>query len=138
MTHSSRFVSSLTAGAALLLCGGVLLAVQRTPGQAPAKAAAPSKAAPAKAAPTKAGAPRPYTTWNDHGGRPESMQYSALSQINKSNVDQLEMAGTVRGQDVSREFPRPSMQDRGASRGGGRGHRVASRLSPAGDPTLLC
>ena len=33
-----------------------------------------------------------YTAWNDYGGSADSMQYSALSQINKSNVDQLELA----------------------------------------------
>jgi outer membrane protein assembly factor BamB len=35
---------------------------------------------------------RPYTTWSAYGGTPDSMQYSALSQINKSNVSQLEQA----------------------------------------------
>src|SRR6267143_1483695 len=33
---------------------------------------------------------RPYTTWSAFGGTPDSMQYSALTQINKSNVSQLE------------------------------------------------
>jgi len=32
----------------------------------------------------------PYTTWSAYGGTPDSMQYSALTQINKSNVSQLE------------------------------------------------
>jgi glucose dehydrogenase len=50
--------------------------------------------APAKGAPAKAAAPRPYTTWHDHGGGPESAQYSALNQINKANVNQLEVAWT--------------------------------------------
>jgi quinoprotein glucose dehydrogenase len=36
--------------------------------------------------------PKPYTTWSDYGGSADSMQYSALTQINKSNVDQLELA----------------------------------------------
>ena len=31
---------------------------------------------------------RPYTTWRDYGGSADSMQYSALSQVNKSNVTQ--------------------------------------------------
>jgi quinoprotein glucose dehydrogenase len=40
-----------------------------------------------------ADAPRPaYTTWSDYGGAPDSMQYSALKQINKSNVRRLELA----------------------------------------------
>ena len=33
---------------------------------------------------------QPYTTWSAFGGTSDSMQYSALSQINKSNVSQLE------------------------------------------------
>ena len=38
-------------------------------------------------------APRqPYTTWKDYGGGVDSMQYSALKQINKSNVSKLELA----------------------------------------------
>jgi quinoprotein glucose dehydrogenase len=35
---------------------------------------------------------RPFTTWSDYLGGPESTQYSALKQINKSNVNQLQMA----------------------------------------------
>ena len=35
---------------------------------------------------------RPYTEWSDYGGSPDSMQYSALKQINKSNVNKLELA----------------------------------------------
>jgi quinoprotein glucose dehydrogenase len=33
---------------------------------------------------------RPYTSWSAFGGTPDSMQYSALAQINKANVSQLE------------------------------------------------
>ncbi len=33
-----------------------------------------------------------YTTWSDYGGSADSMQYSALTQINKSNVGRLELA----------------------------------------------
>ncbi len=36
--------------------------------------------------------PAPYTTWSDYGGSADSMQYSALTQINKSNVKQLKLA----------------------------------------------
>ena len=32
----------------------------------------------------------PYTTWRAYGGSADSMQYSALAQINKSNVKQLQ------------------------------------------------
>ena len=35
---------------------------------------------------------RPYTTWSSYLGTPDSAQYSALNQINKSNVRQLEIA----------------------------------------------
>jgi quinoprotein glucose dehydrogenase len=37
-------------------------------------------------------AQQPYTTWSDYGGSADSMQYSALQQINKSNVKQLGLA----------------------------------------------
>ena len=33
---------------------------------------------------------KPYTTWSDYEGSPDSAQYSALTQINKSNVTQLQ------------------------------------------------
>jgi hypothetical protein len=33
-----------------------------------------------------------YTTWSDYGGTPDSMQYSALRQINKENVSRIELA----------------------------------------------
>ena len=31
----------------------------------------------------------PYTTWSDFAGGADGMQYSALKQINKTNVNQL-------------------------------------------------
>jgi quinoprotein glucose dehydrogenase len=37
-------------------------------------------------------AKKPYTTWSDYGGAADSMQYSALAQITKDNVQQLELA----------------------------------------------
>src|SRR5205823_4503922 len=37
-------------------------------------------------------AKQPYTTWSDYAGGAESMQYSALKQINKSNVSKLDLA----------------------------------------------
>ena len=33
-----------------------------------------------------------YTTWKDYGGSADSMQYSALKQVNKSNVKGMELA----------------------------------------------
>jgi quinoprotein glucose dehydrogenase len=35
---------------------------------------------------------QPYTTWSDYGGAADSMQYSALKEINKANVGRLELA----------------------------------------------
>lgn len=35
---------------------------------------------------------KPYTTWVDYGGAPDSSQYSALKQIDKTNVSRLEQA----------------------------------------------
>ena len=35
---------------------------------------------------------RPYTTWSDYGGSADSMQYSALAQVDASNVKTLELA----------------------------------------------
>src|SRR5689334_6888463 len=32
-----------------------------------------------------------YTTWSDYGGTADSMQYSALKQITKANVNRLEL-----------------------------------------------
>ena len=35
---------------------------------------------------------RPYTTWDQYGGSGDSMQYSALAQINRTNVAQIQRA----------------------------------------------
>jgi quinoprotein glucose dehydrogenase len=35
---------------------------------------------------------RPYTTWSQYEGTPDASQYSALSQVNRSNVKQLHVA----------------------------------------------
>ena len=35
---------------------------------------------------------QPYTTWSDYGGAADAMQYSALKQIDRSNVKRLELA----------------------------------------------
>jgi hypothetical protein len=42
----------------------------------------------ARGAPEK----QPYSTWSDYGGSADSMQYSALKQIDRTNVNQLELA----------------------------------------------
>ena len=38
--------------------------------------------------------PKPYTTWSEYGGSADSAQYSALDQINRSNVGKLQVAWT--------------------------------------------
>jgi quinoprotein glucose dehydrogenase len=45
-------------------------------------------------------AARPYTTWTSYGGGSHSSQYSALDQINRSNVSQLEVAWTFPVTDI--------------------------------------
>src|SRR5690349_19875852 len=42
-----------------------------------------------------AGEQQPYTTWRSYGGGAHSSPYSALKQIDKSNVNRLEVAWTV-------------------------------------------
>ena len=41
-------------------------------------------------------APKPYTTWRTMGGMADSANYSALKQINRSNVGKLQVAWTYR------------------------------------------
>mgnify|MGYP006272790823 CR=1 FL=1 len=43
---------------------------------------------------TRAGRPRPHTTWDQYLGSSDSAQYSALDQINRSNVSRLTVAWT--------------------------------------------
>lgn len=38
----------------------------------------------------------PYTTWSSYGGSPQGAQYSALSQINRTNVSKLQVAWTYK------------------------------------------
>jgi quinoprotein glucose dehydrogenase len=64
----------------------------------------------------------PYTTWSSYLGTPDSAQYSALTQINKSNVRQLEVRMDLpeyRGRD-------PSLRSRR-----GRRRHVRGRPAPA-------
>jgi quinoprotein glucose dehydrogenase len=49
-------------------------------------------------------APAPYTTWRTYGGGGHASQYSALTQINRSNVTQLEVAWTFPSGDRSFVF----------------------------------
>jgi len=41
-------------------------------------------------------AAKPWTQWNDYAGSADSMQYSALDQINKGNVRRLQLAWSVK------------------------------------------
>ena len=41
---------------------------------------------------------QPYATWSDFGGALDSMQYSSLKQINKTNVSKLEQVWFYRAQ----------------------------------------
>jgi len=52
-----------------------------------------------------------YTTWSDYGGAADSSQYSALSQINRSNVDKLVLAWTYRTGDNNKYLFNPLVVD---------------------------
>jgi quinoprotein glucose dehydrogenase len=58
-----------------------------------------------------ANAQQPYTTWREYGGGAHSSQYSALKQIDKSNVAQLEVAWTFPSGEKSFSF-NPLIVDR--------------------------
>jgi quinoprotein glucose dehydrogenase len=55
--------------------------------------------------------PEHYTTWRDYGGSPESAQYSALRQINRSNVNMLQVAWTYRTGDDRKYLFNPLVVD---------------------------
>src|SRR3984957_10754463 len=48
---------------------------------------------------------QPYSTWSDFGGAMDSMQYSSLRQINKTNVSKLELAWTYLAPGRGGRFP---------------------------------
>src|SRR3984885_15158008 len=52
-----------------------------------------------------------YATWSDYGGASDSSQYSALDQINRSNVAKLELAWTYQTGDNSKYFFNPIVVD---------------------------
>ena len=52
-----------------------------------------------------------HKTWSDYGGAPDAAQYSALAQINRSNVSQLEVAWTYSTGDDRRYFFNPVVAD---------------------------
>jgi quinoprotein glucose dehydrogenase len=52
-----------------------------------------------------------YTTWSNYSGASDSSQYSALDQINRSNVAKLELAWTYQTGDNSKYFFNPLVVD---------------------------
>ncbi len=48
-----------------------------------------------------------HTTWSDYGGGADSAQYSALTQINRSNVNQLQIAWTYQTGDANKYLFNP-------------------------------
>jgi len=52
-----------------------------------------------------------HTTWSDYGGASDSAQYSALKQINRENVNRLEVAWTYPTGDGRRYFFNPLVAD---------------------------
>ncbi len=52
-----------------------------------------------------------YTTWSDYGGASDSSQYSALSQINRTNVAKLELAWSYQTGDNNKYFFNPIVVD---------------------------
>lgn len=56
-------------------------------------------------------AAQPYTTWSDYGGSADSAQYSALKQIHKGNVKNLQVAWTYQTADHNRYSFNPLVVD---------------------------
>src|SRR5260370_1054451 len=52
-----------------------------------------------------------HLTWRDYGGSPDAAQYSALRQIDRSNVNTLEIAWTYPTGDDGKYFFNPIMID---------------------------
>jgi quinoprotein glucose dehydrogenase len=52
-----------------------------------------------------------HTTWRDYGGSPDGAQYSALRQINRSNVKELQIAWTYRTGDERKYSFNPLVVD---------------------------
>src|SRR5437899_9490884 len=52
-----------------------------------------------------------HKTWSDYGGAADSAQYSALAQINRSNVSRLEVAWTYPTGDNNKYFFNPLVVD---------------------------
>jgi quinoprotein glucose dehydrogenase len=52
-----------------------------------------------------------HASWSDYGGAPDSAQYSSLSQVNRDNVSQLEVAWTYPTQDTNKYSFNPLIAD---------------------------
>jgi quinoprotein glucose dehydrogenase len=63
------------------------------------------------AAGVSAAGAQPHSTWADYGGSADSSQYSALKQIDRSNVSKLEVAWTFSTADHNRYFFNPVVID---------------------------
>ncbi len=55
--------------------------------------------------------PKPHTTWSDYGGDADASQYSALSQINRTNVSKLKVAWSYKIGDGSLYLFNPVVVD---------------------------
>src|ERR1700710_1779984 len=75
---SNSWLSTTLYGLSMLACLPVVV---------PGYALAPGQA-------NRTHTPQPHTTWRDYGGSADSAQYSALHQINRSNVNKLQVAWT--------------------------------------------
>jgi len=73
-----------------------------------------------------------HTQWSDYGGGPDSAQYTALTQINRSNVNQLQVAWTVPIGDTSRYFFEP-VQAHGLVYVMGAGHSINALDAETGE-----
>jgi hypothetical protein len=60
----------------------------------------------------KADTVKTHTTWRNYGGSPDGSQYSALRQINRSNVKELQVAWTYRTGDGRKYVFNPIVVDR--------------------------
>ena len=78
---------TLLAGVMVGVCAGGYFSFQSARAQTPRPAAA-----------------RPHTTWAEYGGGPDSSQYSALTQINKTNVNTLQVAWSYPAGDAALLF----------------------------------
>src|SRR5580658_2798245 len=78
------------------LCGLLFVPTAQKPASA-------QKAAPAD---------QPYTTWKYAGGNPDFSNYSALTQINRTNVTKLEVAWTYDSGDKNTYTFQPIVADR--------------------------